>query len=57
MFPFVAEAGEFEAAREMLLREVAREQALGHTVPGSIKIGAMLETPSLAYRAGPLLRS
>jgi phosphotransferase system enzyme I (PtsP) len=49
MFPFVAEAGEFEAARELVLREVAREQAVGHTVPASLKVGAMLETPSLAF--------
>ncbi len=49
MYPFVAEAGEFHAARELTLREFAREQALGHQVPASLKIGAMLETPSLAY--------
>ncbi len=49
MFPFVAEAGEFEAAREVVLREIAREQAHGHTVPPEVRIGAMLETPSLAY--------
>ena len=49
MFPFVAEACEFEASREIVLREMAREQALGNTVPSSLRIGAMLETPSLAY--------
>ncbi len=49
MFPFVAEAGEFEAARDLVLHELARERALGRTVPASLKIGAMLETPSLAY--------
>jgi phosphotransferase system, enzyme I, PtsP len=49
MFPFVAETGEFEAARELVLHEIAREQALGHTVPASLKVGAMLETPSLAF--------
>ncbi len=49
MFPFVAEAGEFEAAREILLAEVAREEGLGRIVPSSLKVGAMLETPSLAY--------
>jgi phosphotransferase system enzyme I (PtsP) len=49
MFPFVAEAGEFEAAREILMREVAREQAMGHVLPESLKVGAMLETPSLAF--------
>jgi phosphotransferase system enzyme I (PtsP) len=49
MFPFVAEPSEFEDAREILMREVAREQALGHTPPRILKVGAMLETPSLAY--------
>ncbi len=49
MFPFVAEASEFEAARELVMREVAREQAMGHTVPKALKVGAMLETPSLAF--------
>lgn len=49
MFPFVAEASEFEAGRELLMREVAREQALGNIIPSTLKIGAMLETPSLAY--------
>jgi phosphotransferase system, enzyme I, PtsP len=49
MFPFVAELGEFEAARDLLLREVAREAAQGGPVPATLKIGAMLETPSLAF--------
>jgi phosphotransferase system enzyme I (PtsP) len=49
MFPFVAEPEEFDRAREIALAVLAREQALGHTVPGRIQIGAMLETPSLAF--------
>ena len=49
MFPFVAETGEFERARRMLLDEVERERQLGHALPPSLEIGAMLETPSLAY--------
>ncbi len=49
MFPFVAEAAEFEMARELVMREMAREQALGRTVPRELKVGAMLETPSLAF--------
>ncbi|MFT3972839.1 MAG: phosphoenolpyruvate--protein phosphotransferase [Amaricoccus sp.] len=49
MFPFVAEAGEFAAAREVVDREIARERALGNPIPASLQIGAMLETPSLAY--------
>jgi phosphotransferase system enzyme I (PtsP) len=49
MFPFVAEAGEFEAARALALREVERERAHGHAAPARLEIGAMLETPSLAF--------
>ena len=33
----------------MLLDEVEREGALGHAKPSNLKIGAMLETPSLAF--------
>ncbi len=49
MFPFISEFGEFQQARSHMLREIHREKSLGHTVPESIEIGAMLETPSLAY--------
>jgi len=49
MFPFISEHGEFVDARAHILREIHRERSLGHSVPASIEIGAMLETPSLAY--------
>jgi phosphotransferase system enzyme I (PtsP) len=49
MFPFIAEFGEFQAARSYTLRELHREKSLGYPVPESVEIGAMLETPSLAY--------
>lgn len=49
MFPFVAQFDEFRAARDMVFREVEREQRMGHAVPSDLKIGAMLETPSLAF--------
>jgi phosphotransferase system, enzyme I, PtsP len=49
MFPFVAEPGEFDAGRAIIERELARERQLGRPVPSSLKVGAMLETPSLAY--------
>ncbi len=49
MFPFVAQFEEFTEARDAVLREVEREAALGHEVPESLEIGAMLETPSLAF--------
>jgi phosphotransferase system, enzyme I, PtsP len=51
MFPFVAEASEFDAARAITMREIARERTLGRPVPTAIEIGAMLETPSLGFAA------
>jgi phosphotransferase system enzyme I (PtsP) len=49
MFPFVAQMEEFLAARAHVLREVHRERSLGHTLPSELRVGAMLETPSLAF--------
>lgn len=49
MFPLISEFAEFQEARGHILREVHRERSLGHMVPETLEIGAMLETPSLAY--------
>jgi len=49
MFPLVAQLEEFTQARDAVLREVEREAALGRAVPETLEIGAMLETPSLAF--------
>ncbi len=49
MFPFVAQFDEFRQARQHLLDEIERERKLGHTLPEKVEIGAMLETPSLAF--------
>jgi phosphotransferase system enzyme I (PtsP) len=49
MFPFVADPSEFDAGHDLVMDVLARETALGHTVPASLKVGAMLETPSLAF--------
>ena len=49
MFPFVAQLDEFTQARDHFLRELDREAALGHELPAHVEIGAMLETPSLAF--------
>ena len=49
MFPLVTEMAEFERARTILLREIDREGRLGHPLPQALEIGAMLETPSLAF--------
>ncbi len=49
MFPFVAQMEEYRQARTALLDEIERERAMGHVLPEDVKIGAMLETPSLVF--------
>ncbi|PTX56955.1 phosphotransferase system enzyme I (PtsP) [Litoreibacter ponti] len=49
MFPFVAQFDEFRDARQHLLDELEREDKLGHVLPADVSVGAMLETPSLAF--------
>ncbi|MCU9838348.1 phosphoenolpyruvate--protein phosphotransferase [Ruegeria sp. WL0004] len=49
MFPFVAQAEEYRAARVEVDKTIERERILGHKLPESLEIGAMLETPSLAF--------
>ncbi|WP_224825209.1 phosphoenolpyruvate--protein phosphotransferase [Cognatishimia sp. MH4019] len=49
MFPFVAQYDEYRAAKAEFDRTLERERKLGHVLPASVEVGAMLETPSLAF--------
>ncbi len=49
MFPFIAQFDEYREARAHLDRELEREASLGHVLPSEVSVGAMLETPSLAF--------
>jgi phosphotransferase system enzyme I (PtsP) len=49
MFPFVAQFEEYRAACVELEKTIAREKRLGHVLPETLKVGAMLETPSLVF--------
>jgi phosphotransferase system enzyme I (PtsP) len=49
MFPFVAQFDEFRDAKRILDQTIENELKLGHAVSSDIKVGAMLETPSLAF--------
>ena len=55
MFPMVAEVAEFKAARGLLDMELARERANGRTLPAAVRVGVMLEVPSLAFQLPTLL--
>jgi len=49
MFPFVAQYEEYRAAKAEMEKTIERERILGHPLPETLEVGAMLETPSLAY--------
>jgi phosphotransferase system enzyme I (PtsP) len=49
MFPFIAQVEEFDRARAEMDRVLDRERKLGHPIPTQLRVGAMLETPSLAF--------
>ncbi len=49
MFPFITQINEFRAAKAEMGKAIDRETKLGHALPSKLEIGAMLETPSLAF--------
>ena len=49
MFPFITQIDEFRAAKAEMGKAIERETVLGHPLPSKLDVGAMLETPSLAY--------
>ncbi|MFK7876213.1 MAG: phosphoenolpyruvate--protein phosphotransferase [Paracoccaceae bacterium] len=49
MFPFIAQYEEYTQARAEVDKAWERERKLGHVLPEKLDVGAMLETPSLAF--------
>jgi phosphotransferase system enzyme I (PtsP) len=56
MFPMIASIAEFDAAREILARELERNRASGAPGPATVKVGTMLEVPSLIWQLETLAR-
>src|SRR5262249_149341 len=54
MFPMVAAVTEFDAARAVVDREVAYLVRHNHPMPTHIKLGAMVEVPSLLWQLDEL---
>jgi phosphotransferase system, enzyme I, PtsP len=54
-FPMIAEIAELEGARRLLDKELARAAAEGVEPPRSLKVGVMLEVPSLLWQLPALL--
>jgi len=55
MFPMIAEVQEFVTGRRLIDMEIERSIARGETMPSEIKVGAMLEVPSLLFQLPQLL--
>ncbi len=55
MFPLVATVDEFRAARAMVEQEVAWAQRRGRPAPDPLRVGAMIEAPSLVWHLDALL--
>lgn len=55
MFPMIATVDEFRAARELVDREVDWARRRGRTLPESLRVGAMIECPSLLWHLDALL--
>jgi phosphotransferase system enzyme I (PtsP) len=54
MFPMVTEVAEFERAQALVEREKAFLRRHGYTLPETVKLGVMLEVPSLLYQLDEL---
>ncbi|MGN6470858.1 MAG: phosphoenolpyruvate--protein phosphotransferase [Rhizobiaceae bacterium] len=57
MFPMVTEVGEIRRAREIIDREVRHLSRFAHHLPTSLKLGAMLEVPSLMWQLDELMQA
>lgn len=57
MLPMVTDVGEIEQARAIINREVQHLSRFGHGLPTRLKVGAMLEVPSLLFDLNALMDS
>jgi phosphotransferase system, enzyme I, PtsP len=55
MFPMIADVAEYVQAREVVLQEQEILKKRGHALPRSLKLGAMIEIPSLLWQLDHLL--
>jgi phosphotransferase system enzyme I (PtsP) len=49
MFPMIAHVGELDAAKALLERELAHLKRHSHPLPSALKLGIMVEVPSLLW--------
>lgn len=54
MFPMISQISEFDRAKAMVDEECARMTHFGHTLPDTIRLGAMIEVPALLWQIDEL---
>jgi len=57
MIPMVTETREIFRVRDLIDREVALLTKFGHAIPSDLKLGAMIEVPSLLFQLDDLLQA
>jgi phosphotransferase system enzyme I (PtsP) len=57
LLPMVTDVAEFNAARQLVDREVERSRLLAQPQPRRVLVGAMLEVPALAFMLPQIMRS
>lgn len=55
MFPMVTDISEFDAASALVAKELTHLRRHGHEIPEVIKVGAMIEVPSILYQLDELM--
>jgi phosphotransferase system enzyme I (PtsP) len=56
MFPMISTVAEFDAARAILEMELERQRKSGDPAPADVKVGTMLEVPSLLWQIEALAK-
>lgn len=56
MFPFIAEIAELDATRDLLDMELDKAKQEGQQLPSHIRIGTMIEIPSILFQLPDLMR-
>ena len=56
MFPFIADLSEFEATRSLFDKEMERAKVEGHVPPKAVRVGTMIEIPSLLFQLPALMK-
>lgn len=54
MFPFIANVAEFDEAKDLFDREMERARKHNQTLPSQVRLGAMVEIPSILWQIDAL---